>query len=185
MPVREFVDSTGVEWRAWEVTPDAIYPPTRGEDYLADCYQLGWVVLETKAGDRRVRLCPIPQNWQRLSSADLEALLPQAEVLPARTSVGRGTMADMAVVRSFRYPGGRVWTASLIAHPTIHGAQVLRFSGGARVIDVEDWPSDWADRPDDQLAAMLRRAAPPGVLPLRRPDPEERGDALPRAPSGG
>ena len=63
MPVREFVDSSGVEWRAWEVTPDAIYPPTRGEDYLADCYQLGWVILETKSGDRRVRLCPIPRDW--------------------------------------------------------------------------------------------------------------------------
>jgi hypothetical protein len=185
MPVREFVDSTGVEWRAWEVTPDAIYPPTRGEDYLADCYQLGWVVLETKSGDRRVRLCPIPQNWQRLSTTELEALLPQAEVLPARTSVGRGRMADMAVVRSFRYPGGRVWTASLIAHPTIHGAQVLRFSGGARVIDVEDWPSDWADQPDEQLAGLLREAAPPGLLPPRWPETEKRGDGSRPAPSGG
>ena len=184
MPVREFVDSTGVEWRAWEVTPDAIYPPTRGEDYLADCYQLGWVVLETKSGDRRVRLCPIPQDWQRLSNAALEALLPQAEVLPARTSSGRSTMADMPVVRSFRYPGGRVWTASLIAHPTIPGARVLRFSGGARVIDVEQWPSDWADQPDEQLAALLRRAAPPDILPPRRPDTEPRGDGSRHAPSG-
>src|SRR5690349_21041052 len=72
MPVREFIDSAGVEWRAWEITPDAIAPPTRGEDYLADCYQLGWVVLETKSGDRRVRLCPIPRDWQRLSDESLE-----------------------------------------------------------------------------------------------------------------
>ena len=91
MPVREFVDDAGTEWHAWEVTPDAIYPPTRGEDYLADCYQLGWVVLETKSGDRRVRLCPIPPNWQRLPDAALSALLPHAEALPARTSSGRST----------------------------------------------------------------------------------------------
>src|SRR5690348_14194526 len=105
MPVRDFVDSTGVEWRAWEVTPDAIYPPTRGEDYLADCYQLGWVVMETKRGDRRVRLCPIPQNWQSLPDDALERLLPHGEVMPARTTNARSGMADMAAVRTFRYPG--------------------------------------------------------------------------------
>lgn len=184
MPVREFVDSTGTEWRAWEVTPDAIYPPTRGEDYLADCYQLGWVILETKGGERRVRLCPIPRDWQRLSSTEIEALLPQAEVLPARTASGRSTMADVAVVRSFRYPGGRVWTASLTAHPTRQGARVLRFSGGARVIDVANWPSDWADQPDEQLAALLRRVAPPDVLSPLRTEPEPHGDGSQRSTSG-
>ncbi|HEY2852279.1 MAG TPA: hypothetical protein VGJ18_05495 [Gemmatimonadaceae bacterium] len=160
MPVREFVDSTGLEWRAWDVTPDAIYSPTRGEDYLADCYQLGWVVLETKRGDRRLRLCPIPRDWQHLSNEALEALLSRAEALPARTASGRSSMADIAVVRSFRYPSAGVWTASVAAHPTRQGARVLRFSGGGRVVDVEDWPSDWADRTDDQLIGLLRCAAP-------------------------
>lgn len=175
MPVREFVDSSGVEWRAWEVTPDAIYPPTRGEDYLAHCYQLGWVVLETKRGDRRLRLCPIPRDWQHLSNAALEALLPHAEVLPARMASGRSSMDDMAVVRSFRYPGGGVWTAAVTAHPTAPGARVLRFSGGARVIDVEDWPHDWSDRPDEQLIALLHRVAPHGVLSPTR-DRKRRTD---------
>ena len=164
MPVREFVDSSGTEWRAWEVTPDAIFPPTRGEDYLADCYQSGWVVLETKTGERRLRLCPIPREWQRLPDEALEALLPQAEALPARTVSGRGTMADLPVVRSFRYPGGRVWTVSVTPHPTTRDSSVLRFSAGARAIDVEDWPHDWADAPDEQLIALLRRAAPRDVL---------------------
>jgi hypothetical protein len=165
MPVREFIDSSGVEWRAWEITPDAITPPTRGEDYLADCYQLGWVVLETKSGDRRLRLCPIPRDWQRLSDEALEGLLSHGELLPARTVSGRGPLVDMAVVRSFRYPGGRVWTVSLIPHPTSPDTRVLRFSAGARSLDVEDWPSDWADLPDEQLIAMLRGAAPRGLLP--------------------
>src|SRR4051812_8039967 len=120
MPVREFVDSAGVTWRAWEGTPDAIYAPTRGEDYLADCYQLGWVVLETKNGDRRVRLCPIPRDWQRLSARELEGLIEHGELLPTRAGSGRGPTADdVAVVRSFRYPGGRVWTVSVTPHPTL------------------------------------------------------------------
>jgi len=173
MPVRDFVDSSGTEWRAWEVTPDAIYPPTRGEDYLADCYQSGWVVLETKRGDRRLRLCPIPRDWQRLPDHSLEALLPQAEVLPARTASGRSTMADLPVVRSFRYPGGRVWTVSVTPHPTVRDAKVLRFSAGARAIDVEDWPHDWADAPDEQLIALLRGAAPRDLL---SPTPDLNGE---------
>jgi hypothetical protein len=164
MPVRDFVDSTGIEWRAWEVTPDAIYPPTRGEDYLADCYQLGWVVMETKSGDRRVRLCPIPREWHRLTDAELEALLEHGEVLPARTASTRGALADAAAVRTFRYPGGRVWTVSVSPHPTAHGRRVLRFSGGARVIDVVEWPQDWAELPDDALIAMLQQAAPRKLL---------------------
>jgi len=165
MPVREFVDEAGAEWRAWEVTPDALYPPTRGEDYLAECYQLGWVVMETKRGDRRVRLCPIPNGWLHLSNEALSALIPTAEVLPARTASGRGPIADVAPVRSFRYPGGRVWTASLAPHPTAPGTRVLRFSGDARVIDLEEWPGDWAERSDEELVALMRRAAPPEMLP--------------------
>ena len=164
MPVREFVDGEGAQWRAWEVTPDALYPPTRGEDYLADCYQLGWVIMETRQGDRRVRLCPIPRDWHRLPDESLAALIPQAEVLPARTVAPRGALADVTAVRSFRYPGGHAWTVSVSAHPTMPGARVLRFSGGARVIDLEEWPRDWADRSDAELAALLRDGAPPGVL---------------------
>jgi hypothetical protein len=164
MPVREFIDSTGTEWRAWEVTPDAIYPPTRGEDYLADSYQLGWVVMETKRGDRRLRICPIPHDWQVLSDEALEELLQHGEALPARTAAARGGIADMAAVRTFRYPGGRVWTVSLTPHPTEPNQRVLRFSAGARVIDVVDWPGDWAEQSDEALIDLLRREAPRGIL---------------------
>jgi len=177
MPVRDFVDSTGVEWRAWEVTPDAIYPPTRGEDYLADCYQLGWVVMETKRGDRRVRLCPIPQNWQSLPDDALERLLPHGEVMPARTTNARSGMADMAAVRTFRYPGGRVWTVSLTPNPTQPNQRVLRFSAGARVIDVADWPRDWAAQPDQALIDILRHAAPRGILAAGEGRRRQAGDS--------
>ncbi len=163
MPVREFVDGEGVEWRAWEVSPDALYPPTRGEDYLADCYQLGWVIMETRQGDRRVRLCPIPRDWLQLPAEALAALIPGAEVLPARTAVPRGPLADVSAVRSFRYPGGHAWTVSISAHPTTPGARVLRRRRAGD--DLDEWPNDWADRPKPELAALLRDAAPPGVLP--------------------
>jgi hypothetical protein len=160
MPVREFTDSSGVEWHAWEITPDAIYPPTRGEDYLAECYQLGWVVLETKSGDRRVRLCPIPRDWHRLPDRDLEALAGAGETLPAREPAFRTGAVDISLIRSFRYPDGRVWTVSVIPHPTTSGNRVLRFSAGGRVIDLESWPTNWADLEDDQLVALLRNSSP-------------------------
>ena len=86
-------------------------------------------------------------------------------------------MADMAVVRSFRYPGGRVWTVSVTPHPTTPNARVLRFSAGARSIDIEDWPSDWADQPDEQLITMLRQAAPRGLLPLAEEERRRRDDS--------
>lgn len=178
MPVREFVDSAGIEWRAWEVTPDAIYPPTRGEDFLADCYQLGWVVAETKTGDRRVRLCPIPRDWHLLEDEAMAALLEHGEVLPARTAPARGAGTDSAVVRTFRYPGGRVWAVSLARHPTQPERRVLRFSAGARVIDVSDWPADWAEQPENVLIDILRQAAPRGVLAAGEARRRSSGDSF-------
>ena len=160
MPVREFTDSSGVEWRAWEVAPDSIYPPTRGEDYLADCYQLGWVVLETKSGDRRVRVCPIPRDWFRFSPRELDAMLATGERLPAREPSARPEVSDMAAVRTFRYPGGRVWTVAVTPHPTQPEIRLLRFSAGGRSVDIEDWPANWANVSDEQLIALLRSAWP-------------------------
>ena len=161
MPVREFVDARGVEWRAWEVLPDALFPPTRGEDFLADCYQLGWIVLETKVGDRRVRVCPIPRDWHHFNELDLEALVAQGEVLPARVPAARAASADVPSVRSFRLPGGGAWTAAVTANPVGPGARVLRFAAGGRVIDLHEWPRDWAELPEDELVALLRRAMAP------------------------
>jgi hypothetical protein len=178
MPVREFTDSHGVEWRAWEVAPDAIHPPTRGEDYLADCYQLGWVVMETKAGDRRVRLCPIPAGWHRLPVVDLEALIARGEGLPAREPSGPWPASAPPVVRSFRYPGGRVWTVSLATHPRDPATRLLRFSAGGRAVDLDEYPVNWEELADTDLVSLLRRAWPrpsvpatPGGLHRRWDDP--------------
>ena len=206
MAVREFTDSRGREWRVWEVTPDALYPRTKEEDYLASMYITGWLVFETKAEDDKRRLYPVPRGWGDLPVAELEVLLQKAEVVPKRKlekeltgeaaaeamdrvsefheqaadepeqpreSAVRDTpdVTDLEVRRIFRYPGGRLWGVGLMS-PRSGGAPLLRFSTGARHIEMADWPKDWPDYREEQLVDLLRRAAPrkpPGVLSSTTP----------------
>ena len=84
MAVRDFTDSRGVAWRAWDVTPESIHPITKAEDYLADCYREGWIVFETEDGREKRRLCPPPVGWSDFSSAELESLILTAEKVAVR-----------------------------------------------------------------------------------------------------
>src|SRR5258708_39794518 len=84
MAVREFTDEHGVAWRAWDIRPEAIHPQTRGEDYLADCYVVGWIVFETASGNEKRRLCPWPTKWARASVGQLREMLARAEPVPRR-----------------------------------------------------------------------------------------------------
>jgi hypothetical protein len=84
MAVREFTDSAGREWRAWDVSPDDLSPRTKDEDYLAQLYHTGWIVFETKGGDDKRRLYPIPRGWSELPEGELAVLLQKAEVVPRR-----------------------------------------------------------------------------------------------------
>lgn len=200
MAVREFHDLEGRQWRVWDVTPESIHPQTKAEDYLAECFQGGWLVFESCDGAAKRRLCPLPFGWEHRSEADMEALLARAEVLrpreaarahrldlPAdvppvmpsdaaselpRTPAGDIDMAYLGVIRSFAYPGGRIWKAS-VARPVEDGPLVLRFSSGSSIIDFRDWPADWADFTDAQLCELLRQGAPledmrTAEIPLRR-----------------
>jgi len=183
MPVREFADDKGREWRAWDIRPEAIHPQTKAEDYLADCYVVGWIVFETKSGDEKRRLCPYPKRWADAPDFELRDMLGRATKVPPhkldaeRQTAGLATPAqamvahmaspehefdvtDLEVVRSFRYPGGRLWTVCVVAHPESGGPAALRFTAGIRSIDLKTWPKDWADAPDSLLVEMLRRAAP-------------------------
>jgi hypothetical protein len=95
-------------------------------------------------------------------------------------------ITDLEVVRSFRYPGGRLWTVCVVIFPDAGGLPVLRFQAGTRAIDLRSWPKAWADEPDYKLAEMLRDAAqrPPTTsfgpdTPMRRwndrpPEPPQR-----------
>jgi hypothetical protein len=181
MPVREFVDEDGREWRAWDIKPEEIHPVTKAEDYLADCFITGWIVFETRSGDEKRRLCPWPMNWAERSDQELRELLHLADRIPhsrvtadritrvqpppttadqREDEAGTADLADLEVIRTFRYPGGRFWTVCVVAHPEGGGPPVLRFQSGLRYIDLETWPRDWADHPDQDLVWMLRRGAP-------------------------
>lgn len=201
MAVREFTDREGVRWHAWTVTPDQLYPQTKAEDYLTEYFQLGWMVFERRDGQAKRRLCPYPKDWATRSDAALERLLQDAEVVFLPTAdAGQGStvgaddppslplppaLADAAtendgaiLVRSFRYPGGRMWTACLIPSPESSGKQVLRFQAGMRTIDAPQWPRDWAALTDTDLVEVLRLAAPRPDAPAASGAPHRRyGDA--------
>jgi hypothetical protein len=193
MAVREFLDEQEKIWRVWCIRPESIHPVTRAEDYLADCYQLGWLVFETTSGDQKRRLCPFPRDWESADEIALRSLLARSEAVRARRSSGeivadkevsrpnapavdvdaeseeKADLTDLTVVRTFRYPGGRVWSAAIAPHSDIAVGPVLRFTAGARSIDLERFPRDWPDLPDDQMIELLRHAAP---RPITKYEPE-------------
>src|SRR2546423_12916109 len=204
MAVREFTDENGRKWLAWDIRPEAIHPVTKAEDYLADCYVTGWIVFETKVGDQKRRLCPWPTRWAEGTEEDLRMLLRRAEIVPdhklqaereivpdfeldpakaplAEAASQAPDVTDLHVVRTFRYPGGRFWTVSVIPRPEDGGPPVLRFAAGMRSIDLRRWRKDWAGQPEEILVWMLRRAAPrppsqtppEGGIPMRRWDDEQ------------
>jgi hypothetical protein len=199
MAVREFDGPDGTPWRTWEIKPESIHPITRAEDYLSDCFTTGWLVFETRSGDEKRRLCPYPTRWLRASDNQLRQLLDIAEAVPTRkleverrvadpSSTGKPVtvppeddkldITDIPVVRSFKYPGGRLWSVCVIEHPEDGGKPALRFTAGSRFFDMRPWPKDWVDVPDAGLIEMLRAAAPrppttppPGVSRRRFNDP--------------
>lgn len=183
MAFREFTARDGRRWRAWDVSPDAVEPLTRAEDYLADCFRDGWVVFETIDGSDKRRLCPPPYAWEHRSDANLDDLLTRADVLRPRgqlrvrgdtvlpadlppsvpVEIARAIPRDLdgdidmrylGVVRSFRYPEGEVWRASVVEENP-DSPLVLRFSSESHTIDLTSWPNDWADRTDEHLIALM------------------------------
>jgi hypothetical protein len=177
--LREFKDRSGRDWRVWDVTPENIHPAPRAEDYLRE-YLEGWLAFESFDGDAKCRLFPIPQKWNTASDEELERWLHIAQpVRGDRMSGphGRTAAEDMAKVeavtirprgvgRTFRYPGGRYW--SVAEWTSVYGGgysdaierTVLRFTSGARSLDLTAWPKDWASAPDEQLIALLSRSFP-------------------------
>lgn len=174
MPTREFSDSKGVLWRAWDVTPDVLHPATRSEDYM-EPWAGGWLTFECDSEKRRL-LAPYPSRWFEFDLDQLEELCNKAERVDAvRVSTPRVVAPPRvdanASGRTFATPRGRLWTVKLHAVPGAHGGSesVLRFTSGDSVVDLRDWPANWQSMSRDDYALLILDAEPP-----RRIDATER-----------
>lgn len=182
MAFREFTDSQGVVWRAWDVTTADLHPVTRGEDFMGDL-QDGWLAFESNSEKRRLA-APYPANWTELPLPELEAICRSAPLASAarkpRTESGEHRAyavaeADRAVISSaervFTSPRGREWTVRLHECLTPDGGReiVLRFTADDIVVDLPDWPRNWRELVAEQYALLLLDAKPP-----RRPGPGEK-----------
>lgn len=106
MALREFTDSRGTAWTAWDVPPHRVYTPARsGVDrreqvvpgYTPERRVLrdrrmemrhpelsgGWVCFAS-GGEKR-RLSPPPPRWDAASDEELEALCAQAQAPASAT----------------------------------------------------------------------------------------------------
>lgn len=79
MPVREFRDSTGVEWRVWSTAPRA------GAVY-DERLQAGWLTFESATVRKRV--APIPVGWEEAPLERLDVMCRAAEVLRRARGIG-------------------------------------------------------------------------------------------------
>ena len=192
MAVREFTDSRGVDWRAWDVTPTHMHPVTRGEDYMANL-QDGWLVFESGREKRRLE-APYPSNWNTLPIPDLEELCRRATpVRRVREKTNSGQRRAMSAVeieqvaidqeggrRTFQSPGGREWTVRVHECLDRGGApeKVLRFTADDIVVELARWPSDWHDSTVEEFAMMLLDANPPRRLPKGKGPQRRRDDRV-------
>lgn len=97
MPLREFTDPKGEQWKVWDITPERLHPSTRDGDYLQGFVD-GWLVFETVDGRDKRRLYPVPVSWEELSEEALDRLCAQAESVKSgagrpRASGARATSA--------------------------------------------------------------------------------------------
>ena len=76
MAYREFTDSAGTAWRAWDTLPLAASALRKVQPALA----AGWLTFESSLGKRR--LAPIPLGWERASVEQLESWCRAASAVP-------------------------------------------------------------------------------------------------------
>ncbi|HXD47665.1 MAG TPA: hypothetical protein VN600_02755 [Gemmatimonadaceae bacterium] len=78
VPIREFVDASGVRWSVWSTVPDM-----RG---VMGSMQGGWLTFESAIGRRR--LVPIPPEWESASTGTLRDLCGRAEAVRVSPRTG-------------------------------------------------------------------------------------------------
>ena len=86
--LRGFTDSTGVEWRVWEVYPGLGVQKTRSNEMTRTslkntAFAEGWLCFESSAEKRR--LAPIPSGWEFNDDKLLEQMRDQATLVKARS----------------------------------------------------------------------------------------------------
>jgi hypothetical protein len=198
MAVREFTDSRGVDWRAWDVTPTHMHPVTRGEDYMANL-QDGWLVFESGREKRRLE-APYPANWNTLPIPELEELCRRASPVRRvreKTNSGQRRAASAVAIeqvaidqeggrRVFRSPRGREWTVRI--HECVDRGgdpeKVLRFTADDIVAELSKWPADWQDCSIEEFAMMLLDANPPRRLPKGKGPQRRRDDRVDMGEAG-
>jgi hypothetical protein len=202
MAVREFTDSTGMEWRVWDVTPQHMHPTTRAEDFMGNLRD-GWLVFESASDKRRLEP-PYPADWTSLSLTALEELCGRATPVlhrVAQSTSGRqraiqaaeletGAMRDAHAQVTFRSPEGREWTVRIHECLDRAGTEqlVLRFTAEDIVVELSRWPDNWQSASVEQFGLMLLDANPPrrrpkGEGPQRRADDRVTLSDAPPEPS--
>lgn len=171
MPVREFTDSEGIEWRVWDVTADQLHPVTRLEDLLE--LASGWLAFESETEKRRLP-APFPPDWATMPLPELEELCRRAPPVRRRARSSLEQIAESATAavdeqrrasdeHRFLSPRGREWTVRL--HECLDRAgkprMVLRFTADDVVVDAEEWPADWRRCTREEYALLLLDANPP------------------------
>jgi len=202
---RQFTDEEGQAWVAWNVTPDPrrgssgssgwiVFETTDGrEKRRLLAYPEGWdempelelhALLASAGAVRPSKLTRESKSGggaRAQSPATTSAAQPTpATLTPLRKSTAASSPGDR-VVRSFRYPGGRVWSACVVKRPEGGGPPLLRFSSGARHLDLHEWPADWADYTDDRLVALVRSIPRPVPAARRTIGTPRRRNGDPRA----
>lgn len=109
MPYRTFVDTTGTEWQAWDITPQLgerrsaatdrrMTSAPRAADRrkfvrrvgtakranLRGIYAQGWLCFDS--GQEKRRLSPIPSDWATCGDEALEAYVRSAEPVGLRAA---------------------------------------------------------------------------------------------------
>lgn len=95
--LRAFRDSTGVEWRVWEVFPSKTSPLTSAESasrtsLMGSAFANGWLCFESPSEKRR--LAPIPPGWEDSGPRQMEELWKTATVVAPRRSDPRTARAS-------------------------------------------------------------------------------------------
>ena len=189
MAVREFTDSKGVEWRAWDVTPEHMHPATRREDFMSNL-QDGWLAFESAKEKRRLA-APYPSDWTTMRIPELEELCVRARLVARRAALSdtgkqraiAASATEQQAIRSanaqrtFRSPRGREWTVRVHECLDRDGAEqmVLRFTADDIIVELTDWPANWQSASVEDFALLLLDANPPrrrrkGEGPQRRYD---------------